>query len=159
MLVMVHFKHLELDCIVRISSKLFSCGSIFSCFIFVALFSWLKFKLHASFEPVMYSRINISVLVQAAFHFSEIHLIARFRRYKQIKLLKKEIVQFPLFSVRNLARKENFETLKKACDFHCLSVIVVKKLNLMFYWYVFLIDVLVELEEALKVSSEIPFYK
>lgn len=29
----------------------------------------------------------------------------------------------------------------------------------MFYWYVFLIDVLVELEEALKVSSEIPFYK
>lgn len=159
MLDMVHFKHHKFDCIVRISSKLFSCGSIFSCFIFVALFSWLKFKLHASFEPVMYSRINISVLVQAAFHFSEIHSIARFRRHKQIKLLKKEIVQFPLFSVRNLSLKENFETLKKAYDFHCLSVIVVKKLNLMFYWYVFLIDVLVELEEALKVSSEIPFYK
>lgn len=159
MLDMVHFKHHKFDCIVRISSKLFSCGSIFSCFIFVALFSWLKFKLHASFEPVMYSRINISVLVQAAFHFSEIHSIARFRRHKQIKLLKKEIVQFPLFSVRNLSLKENFETLKKAYDFRCLSVIVVKKLNLMFYWYVFLIDVLVELEEALKVSSEIPFYK
>lgn len=61
----------------------------------------------------MYSRINISVLVQAAFHFSEIHSIARFRRHKQIKLLKKEIVQFPLFSVRNLSLKENFETLKK----------------------------------------------
>lgn len=90
MLVMVHFKHHKFDCIVRISSKLFSCGSIFSCFIFVALFSWLKFKLHASFEPVMYSRINISVLVQAAFHFSEIHSIARFRRHKQIKLLKKK---------------------------------------------------------------------
>ena len=127
MLVMVHFKHHKLDCIVRISSKLFSCGSIFSCFIFVALFSWLKFMLHASFEPVMYSRINISVLVQAAFHFSEIHSIARFRRHKQIKLLKKEIVQFPLFSVRNLSLKENFETLKKAYDFHYLSVIVVVK--------------------------------
>lgn len=61
-----------------------------------------------------------------AFHFSEIHSIARFRRHKQIKLLKKEVVQFPLFSVRNLSLKENFETLKKAYDFHCLSVIVVK---------------------------------
>ena len=69
MLVMVHFKHHKFDCIVRISSKLFSCGSIFSCFIFVALFSWLKFKLHASFEPVMYSRINISVLVLYCFPF------------------------------------------------------------------------------------------
>lgn len=63
MLVMVYFKYYKFDCIVRILSKLFSCGLIFSCFIFVVFFSWFKFKLYVSFEFVMYFRINIFVLV------------------------------------------------------------------------------------------------